>query len=77
MSSAYMIGKDEGIWFNEEDPTDINYKPECCTNVFVDCAAGKFDIIDTSTYYLNKQSDDEYEKYLAYLDYLEEICIDS
>ena len=36
---------DEGIWFEEEDPTSEYYRPECCTNVYLDHAKGKFDKI--------------------------------
>ena len=34
---------DEGIYFEEEDPTSKYYRPECCTNVYLDHAKGKFD----------------------------------
>lgn len=33
----------EGIWFEEEDPDSLNYKPQCCTNVYVDLASGTLD----------------------------------
>lgn len=45
--------QDEGIWFDEEDPTSDCYKPECCTNVYVDFAKGKFDY-DNKYYLVNK-----------------------
>lgn len=34
---------DDGIWFEEEDPTSEYYKPECCRNVYVDLASGVYD----------------------------------
>jgi hypothetical protein len=48
--------QDEGIWFDEEDPTSDCYKPECCTNVYLDCAKGKFDTNDGYIFYDNKKS---------------------
>lgn len=33
---------DEGIYFEEEDPTSECYRPELCTNVYLDHAKGKF-----------------------------------
>jgi|APCry1669189883_1035261.scaffolds.fasta_scaffold14624_3 hypothetical protein len=41
-----MIEGNSGIWFNEEDPDDERYRPECCTNVYVDLARGVFDRLD-------------------------------
>ena len=38
-----LIFQDEGIWFEEEDPTSEYYRPELCTNVYLDYAKGKFD----------------------------------
>lgn len=38
-----MIEGNEGIWIDEEDPESENYKPHCCTNVYIDLARGKFD----------------------------------
>ena len=38
-----LMFHDEGIWFEEEDPTSEYYRPECCTNVYLDHAKGKFD----------------------------------
>lgn len=29
----------DGIYFNEEDPNDINYKPECCINIYLELAS--------------------------------------
>lgn len=69
--SAFMKECDSGIWFNEEDPYDENYKPECCTNVYFDIACGKFDIIDTSVNYINELP--YYKKVYTYLDILEDI----
>lgn len=34
----------EGIWFDEEDPKSEFYKPECCSNIYVDIASGKFEL---------------------------------
>lgn len=45
-----MIEANTGIWFNEEDPDDENYKPECCRNVYVDLAKGYFDRLDYDDY---------------------------
>ena len=33
----------EGIWFDEEDPTSLNYKPECCSDMYLDVANGEFE----------------------------------
>jgi hypothetical protein len=57
---------DEGIWFEEEDPTSEYYRPECCTNVYLDCAKGKFDY----NYIKNCHEDDDdyYDYYDYYLD---------
>lgn len=33
----------EGIWFEEEDPESEYYRPECCTNVYIDLASGKLE----------------------------------
>ena len=38
-----LMFHDEGIWFEEEDPTSEYYRPECCKNVYLDHAKGKFD----------------------------------
>ena len=38
-----FIFHDEGIYFEEEDPTSEFYRPELCTNVYLDHAKGKFD----------------------------------
>ncbi len=51
-----MVEANSGIWFNEEDPDDENYKPQCCRSVYVDLAMGYFDNLDL--YY-----DDETEYY--------------
>lgn len=48
---------DEGIWFEEEDPTSEYYRPECCTNVYLDHAKGKFDKLAKKYQY------DEYDEY--------------
>ncbi len=72
--SAFMRECDSGIWFNEEDPEDESYKPECCTNVYLDNACGKFDIIDCKTNYINNNNDDlqYYKKFNKYLEILED-----
>ena len=33
----------EGIWFDEEDPSSLNYKPECCSDMYLDLANGEFE----------------------------------
>ena len=33
----------QGIWFDEEDPSSVNYKPECCTEMYLDLANGEFE----------------------------------
>ncbi len=43
--SSFMKECDTGIWFDEEDPDNEAYDPKCCTNVYLDYALGKFDII--------------------------------
>ena len=53
---------DEGIWFEEEDPTSEYYRPECCTNVYLDHAKGKFDKL-SKLYH-----DDQYDYYDAFGD---------
>lgn len=52
---------DEGIWFEEEDPTSEYYRPECCTNVYLDHAIGKFDTLNIH--------DDNYHEYHEYDEY--------
>ncbi len=64
--SSFMKECDSGIWFNQEDPDDEAYDPKCCTNVYLDYAIGKFDIIDYYNYedYYNDEdydADNEYE----------------
>jgi len=55
---------DEGIWFEEEDPTSEYYRPECCTNVYLDHAIGKFDNLKINDEY----HDDDYDEYHDYHD---------
>jgi len=50
----------EGIWFEEEDPTSEYYRPECCEHVYISLARGYFDNLDLN--------DDDYE-YDADYDY--------
>ena len=42
-SANPMIEGNEGIWFNEEDPDDINYNPKKCRNMYIDIAKGFYD----------------------------------
>jgi hypothetical protein len=61
---------DEGIWFEEEDPTSEYYRPECCTNVYLDHAVGKFDhlkIVDDD--YEDNYDDDYQDAYEEFDDY--------
>jgi len=32
-----------GIFFDSEDPDDIDYDSDCCRNIFLDIANGYFD----------------------------------
>ena len=69
-----MIEGNTGIWFNEEDPDDINYKPQCCRNVYIDLAKGYFDRLDINCDYeydADDDGDDYYEDYEDYEDYYE------
>ena len=72
--SSFMRECDSGIWFNEEDPEDESYKPECCTNVYLDYVCGKFDIIDYSVKYIKFDNDDYtyYRKVQKYIQILED-----
>jgi len=58
-----MIEGNTGIWFNEEDPTDERYRPECCTDLYVDLARGYFDrlSVDYQDQY-EYDADDDYEE---------------
>jgi hypothetical protein len=58
-----MNYEDNGIWFEEEDPTSEFYKPECCRNVYLDLASGVFDK-HILTYH---EEDDEIKN--EYIDY--------
>lgn len=70
--SSFMRECDSGIWFNEEDPDDESYNPNCCTNVYLDNVCGKFDIIDYGVKYINIDDDYTYykkaQKYLKLLE---------
>ena len=61
-----MIEGNSGIWFNEEDPDDESYRPECCTNVYVDLARGVFDRLN-----INFQDQYDYDADNDYEDYYE------
>lgn len=62
-----LMFHDEGIWFEEEDPTSKHYRPECCTNVFLDHAIGKFDHLK-----INDADYDDYDDYDDYQDYYDD-----
>lgn len=51
---------DEGIYFEEEDPTSECYRPELCTNVYLDHAKGKFHHHKKINHQL-KYDDDDYD----------------
>ena len=63
---------DEGIWFVEEDPTSEYCRPECCTNVYLDYAKGKFDYN-----YIKKYDYDDYDDYDDNDDYYYDYCFDN
>ena len=61
-----MIEGNTGIWFNEEDPADERYRPECCTDLYVDLARGYFDRLsvdyeDENDYYADDDYEEEYD----------------
>jgi hypothetical protein len=59
-----MIEGNTGIWFNEEDPSDVRYRPECCTDLYVDLARGCFDRLDINfqdQYDYDADNDYDYE----------------
>lgn len=60
-----LMFHDEGIWFEEEDPTSEYYRPECCTNVYLDHAIGKFDHLKINDDYQDAYDDyhDDYDDY--------------
>jgi hypothetical protein len=53
----------EGIWFEEEDPTSEYYRPECCEHVYISLARGYFDNLDVNDdeYDFEYDADDDYE----------------
>jgi hypothetical protein len=60
-----LIFQDEGIWFEEEDPTSEYYRPELCTNVYLDHAKGKFDNYNIKNH-LNHYDEVDYDDYDCY-----------
>lgn len=59
-----MIEGNTGIWFNEEDPDDERYRPDCCRDVYVDLAMGCFDRLDINydiEYYADEDNEDYYD----------------
>lgn len=62
-----LMFHDEGIWFEEEDPTSEYYRPECCKNVYLDHAKGKFD--KNAKKYKRRQYDDDDIAYDADYDF--------
>jgi hypothetical protein len=54
-----LMFHDEGIWFDEEDPTSEYYRPECCKNVYLDHAKGKFD--KNAKKYKRRYYDEDYD----------------
>ena len=58
-----MIEGNTGIWFNEEDPDDVRYRPECCTDLYVDLARGCFDRLDIDYHdEYDYDADDDYNE---------------
>jgi len=58
-----MIEGNTGIWFNEEDPEDERYRPECCTDLYVDLARGYFDRLSVDYEDENDyDADDDYDE---------------
>jgi hypothetical protein len=65
--ASMLMFHDEGIWFEEEDPTSEYYRPECCKNVYLDHAKGKFD--KNAKKYKRRQYDDDDSAYDADYDF--------
>jgi len=66
-----MIEGNTGIWFAEEDPQDERYRPECCTNVYVDLVRGVFDRLDIDCEFEYDADDDFDEDEIDEEDYYE------
>ena len=69
-----MIEGNSGIWFPEEDPLDERYRPECCTDLYVDLARGVFDRLDINfqdQYDYDADYEEEYDADNDYEDYYE------
>ena len=63
MTLFYRFNDDgnNGIWFNEEDPSDELYDPKCCRNVYLDHASGYFDNYNEYDYDGDYYDEEEYE----------------
>ena len=62
-SGGFYFDGNDGMWFNEEDPNDELYNPNCVRNLYLDYVNGEYDYYDDEEEFDDSHLDEEYGDY--------------